>query len=229
MFHGTLFHWETVSRGTVIFGYYKYMGRKRWTAQIEVTSDILKFREKKKWQISLRRYVLGESPSQVYAPYFGLDIASIKKWFEFQFVGELSWENFATAWQFDHIVPVTYFDYSQHEDLKLCWNFTNLRIEAFQKNKNRGNKLDVLAAKAYFQELHRKTKYNVCRKMIEKIESIEISALQSTEPQQKFISDNREYLELIEDYSVFEFELLNSGRNIEEVKKEVNFFRSKGN
>jgi|SRR5687767_858806 len=228
MFHGTLFLGETVSRGTIIFGQTSNMARKRWTPQTEITPSLIKFREKRKWQINLRRYVLEKSPCPFYAPYFGLDIALIRQWFEFQFIEDLSWGNFATAWQFDHIVPVTYFDSSNEEDLKLCWNFTNLRVEAFQKNKARGNRLDVLAAKAYFKELHEKTEYKICRKMIDKIEKIEISELASTEPQQKFIKVNREYLEMIENYSVFEFELLNSGRSIDEVNKERDFFKSGG-
>lgn len=203
------------------------MARKKWTAKVEITPSLLKFREKRKWQISLRRYVLGGGTSYTYAPYFGLDIESIRKWFELQFTEDLNWQNFAKAWQFDHIVPLTYFDHSKDEDLRLCWNFTNLRVEEFQKNKDRGNRLDVLAAKVYYQKLHTTTNYNICSKMIKKIESIEISELASSEAQQNFIRTNREYIELIEDYSVFEFELLNSGRDIDEVKKEINFFRSK--
>ncbi len=203
------------------------MNRKKWTAQEDITPTLVKFREKRKWQISLRRYVFGESPCLAYAPFFGLDITSIKKWFELQFTEELDWKNFAKAWQFDHIVPVTYFDHSNKDDLKLCWNFTNLRVEALQKNKDRGNRLDILAAKAYFELLHKETAYGICGKMLEKIKSIEISKLESSKPQQTFIIENRKFLELIEDYSVFEFELLNSGRDITEVRKEVDFFRSK--
>ncbi len=203
------------------------MVRKKWTPQNEVTPALKKFREKRKWQISLRRYVFEESPSHVYAPYFGLDKTLIRKWFEFQFNEGLSWNNFATAWHIDHIVPVTYFDHSKNDELRLCWNFTNLRVETFQKNKDRGNRLDILAAKAYFQELHLKTSYGICERMLEKLKNIEISGLKSSEPMQRFISKNRGYLELIEDYSVFEFELLNSGRGIEEVKKEIDFFRLK--
>ncbi len=203
------------------------MSRKKWTAKTAVTPSLTKFREKRKWQISLRRYVLEDSPSLAYAPFFGLDKISIKNWFELQFSDGLSWGNFGSVWQFDHIVPVTYFDHSDEKDLRLCWNFTNLRVEPIQKNKDRGNRLDILAAMAYYQELHKKTAYTICEKMIKKIESIELSELSSSEAQQKFIADNKDYIELIEDYSAFEFELLNSGRVIQEVKKEIDFFRSK--
>lgn len=201
------------------------MARKRWSAQTEITPELLKFREKRKWQIALRRYVLERNPCVTYAPFFGLDIESMRKWFEFQFNEVTAWENFGTVWQFDHIIPVTYFDFSIEDELKKCWNFTNIRIEQIQRNKDRGNRMDVLAAKSYFKELYEKTNYPICLKLLEKIDQIELSEFVSTKPQQSFILENREYLDLIENCSAFEFELLNSGRDIEQVKKEILFLK----
>lgn len=201
------------------------MARKRWEAQLEVTPALLKFREKRKWQINLRRYVIQKNPCPFYAPYFGLDIENIRKWFEYQFNDKLTWENFGTEWQFDHIIPVVYFDHSDEQELRLCWNFTNLRVEPFQLNKNRGNRIDVLGAKSYFDELYIKTGYSVTKALRDKIAQIELSELLSSEPQQKFLADHKDYLTHIENYSVFEFELLNHGRSLEEVKKEISFLQ----
>jgi hypothetical protein len=47
----------------------------------------------------------------------------------------------------------------------------------------------------------------------------------SSEKQQAFIIENRPFLEMIENYSEFEFELLNRGRNINEVEKEIAFLK----
>jgi hypothetical protein len=201
------------------------MGRKKWEAKTEITPDLLKFREKRKWQINLRRYVLEKSPCPTYAPYFGLDIENIRKWFEYQFTEDLGWDNFAKKWQFDHIIPVTYFDHSIEEEVRLCWNFTNLRVEPFQLNKARGNRLDVLGARLYFEELFSRTGYPITKALKDKISSIEISEFVSSEPQQKFLAEIKEYLAHIENYSVFEFELLNHGRSLEDVKKEMDFIR----
>lgn len=204
------------------------MPRKRWTAANEVTPSLLKFREKRKWQINLRRYVLRQSLSPQYAPYFGLDVEKLRKWFEMQFKNGITWEDFGKKWQFDHVIPVTYFNFQDETELKLCWSFINLRVEPFQLNKERGNRLDVLAAKAYFEELYKKTFYRPCLRLLEKIDQIEFSAIVSTEAQQNFIAEHRDYLEMIEDYSVFEFELLNRGRSIEEVRKEIDFLKKMG-
>lgn len=169
-----------------------------------------------------------ESPCPYYAPYFGLDIKNLRQWFEYQFTNDLNWDNFGKKWQFDHIIPVTYFDFANEDELKMCWNFTNIRVEKFQLNKDRGNRLDVLNAKNYFEELFEKTHYAVCTKLLSKIDEIEVSDFVSTEAQQLFIRDHNEYLEMIKGYSAFEFELLNSGRSITEVKKEIDFFKNIG-
>lgn len=204
------------------------MARKRWAAKTEITPALLKFREKRKWQIALRRYVLDKGLCVFYASYFGLDIENLRKWFEIQFEPGVSWDDFAQKWQFDHIIPVTYFDFSDEIELKMCWNFTNIRVEKFQRNKDRGNRLDILAAKGYFEELYKKTLYVPCLKLLEKIDKIELSEIVSTEKQQLFIMENRSYLDMIENYSAFEFELLNSGRDINEVKKEIEFLKKLG-
>jgi hypothetical protein len=201
------------------------MARKRWTPKTEVTPALIKFREKRKWQIALRRYVLDKNVCAFYAPYFGLDIENLRKWLEIQFVPRMGWEDFGKKWQFDHIVPVTYFDFSNEDELKMCWNFTNLRVEKFQLTKDQGNRLDVLVAKGFFQELYKKTNYAPCLRLLEKIDQIELSDILSSEKQEAFILTNRPYLDMIENYSAFEFELLNSGRTLSEVKKEIDFLK----
>lgn len=150
----------------------------------------------------------------------------MRQWFEYQFTPHIGWEDFGKKWQFDHIIPVTFFDFTKENDLKLCWNFTNLRVELFQKNKDRGNRLDVLMAKSYFKELFEKTHYIPCQKLLLKIDEIEISEFLSTEQQQSFIKSHWNYLTMIQNYNSFEFELLNSGRSVEEVNKEIDHLKS---
>ena len=214
-----------MSRETIIFVKTYQLTRKKNIQSPYPTEALLKFREKRKWQISLRRYVLDRHICVAYAPYFGLDVENMRQWFEYQFKEGIRWDNFGKMWQFDHIIPVTYFDFSDESELKLCWNFTNIRVEQFQKNKDRGNRLDVLAAKNYFKELYEKTNYIPCLKLLKKIDSLELSEFLSTEQQQSFIRDHWEYLNMIEGYSFFEFELLNSGRDMNEVKKEIAFLK----
>lgn len=187
--------------------------------------ELLKFREKRKWQIALRRYVIEGQLSSDYAPYFALDSKRMRNWFQMQFTEDMDWSNFGKKWQLDHIIPVVYFDFAIKEEMKLCWNFTNLRVEPIQQNKNRGNRVDVLAARNYFRELYARTNYLPCKLLLEKIDRIEISEILSSESQVEFLRKHKDYLELIEGYSEFEFEMLNRGRSVEDINKELEILR----
>lgn len=201
------------------------MARKRYTRQ-EETPDLLKSREKRKWQIALRRYVLEKSPCAAYAPYFGLDIEKMRSWFELQFKEGASWENFGERWQFEHIIPVTYFDFSNEEELRMCWNFVNIRVDVFTAEKERGVRPDLLVARNYFGSLFEKTALTVCKELLDKIVQIESDEPINDSAQVFFIKENRTYLDEITGYSSFEFEMLNSGRSLEEVRKESEILKN---
>jgi hypothetical protein len=203
------------------------MPRKRWTPKSEdqITPEVLRFREKRKWQIALRRYVLQDHPSAFYAPYFGLDIKTLRKWFQMQFSEGMNWENFGEEWQFDHVIPVSYFDFAEEAELKMCWNFVNLRIEPILPSKHKAHRVDVLASKAYFRKLYDQTQYLPCLHLLQKVEKIENAELLGAEDQLSFIKEHQKYLEALASYSSFEFELLNKGRSIDEVTKEIEMMK----
>jgi hypothetical protein len=219
MFHESLFHPETLLLD---------MARKKWTPQTEITDSLLKFREKRKWQLSYRRYVLERMPCEAYAPYFGLDIETLRQWFELQFTEELGWDNFGAAWQFDHIIPSTYFDYSNEEDLRLCWNFINIRVDRIPGAGNAGNRIDLLTARPYFQALLQKTGYSVCSKMLEKIETIESLNTTASPAIESFLSANHQMLETIQSFTAEEFNRLNQGNTIQELLLEREILKKFG-
>lgn len=194
-------------------------------SQIDHPQSIIKFREKKKWQIALRRYVLERNICVEYAPYFGLDIENMRNWFECQFNGVVGWGDFATKWQFNHIIPVAFFDFSKTEELKLCWNFTNISIEFLDVVNEKVNRFNVLAAKQYYTAIYETTKYPVCKKLLSKITQIEQCDIMSTESRQVFIKDHKEYFQLTENYTAHEFELLNRGKSINEIIRELEFLK----
>ena len=204
------------------------MARKKWTPQTEITDSLIRFREKRKWQVSYRRYVLEKMPCEAYAPYFGLDIETLRRWFELQFTDGLGWDNFGKAWQFDHIIPATYFDYSNSEDLILCWSFINVRVEKMSLQKNRGNRIDLLAVRPYFQDLYNKTGYSLCQKMLEKISAIEASNREIHPAIEAFIIENKSLLESLSTFSYAEYNRLNQGMTVSEVLLEREILRKFG-
>ncbi|HEY2721101.1 MAG TPA: hypothetical protein VGI82_05230 [Chitinophagaceae bacterium] len=203
------------------------MARKRWQAKLEITPSLVKSRDKRKWQIALRRYVLEKNPSSFYAPYFGLDIETLRKWFEYQFTNGISWNDFGQKWQFDHILPVTYFDFADEHELKMCWNFLNLKIHNLQQTSSKNS--NITWVKSYFKELYHKTGYKICSDLLDKIFQIENRNDLDFAQQQKFILEHFDYLKTIEGYSSFEFELLNSGRPLGEIQKEIDFLKRQSN
>lgn len=200
------------------------MARKKWTPKEELTDSLIQFREKRKWQIALRRYVLEKNKSSFYAPYFGLPIEKFREWIQIQFDEHCSWENFSKAWQFDHIVSVAYFDFTKEQDLRLCWHFTNITIDKTHGDTHQRG-IDVIAAKAYFQMLHEKTGYPICRKMIEKIAGIEASQVASGSPMAQFILENKGPLEKLAGFTSYDYDKLNAGSDIAAVVYEKEFLK----
>lgn len=190
--------------------------------------SLIQFREKRKWQIALRRYVLEKNKSSFYAPFFGLDINKFREWISCQFDEDLNWENFSKFWQFDHIVPVAYFDFRNEQDMRLCWNFTNIRVEKTNMTGNPGNRIDALAAKTYFETLFDRTGYLICKKMIEKITQIELSQIASNENTDQFIIENKSYLDNLAAFTSYEYDKLNTGASLESVLFEINFLKRFG-
>ena len=195
---------------------------------IETPESLNRKREKRRWQMALRRYIIEKNPSSAYAKYFGLDIVFFRKWISIQFREDLSWENFASKWQFDHIVPVAYFDYSNQEDLLLCWNFINIRVERIEHNKVRGNRVDVMAVRTYFEDLYSKTNYPFCTRMLEKIRTIEIANIESNRELEGFIIKNQTYFEQISDFDQDDFSRLNDGVPFKSILAEKEIARKFG-
>ncbi|HWJ28859.1 MAG TPA: hypothetical protein VNS32_20105 [Flavisolibacter sp.] len=204
------------------------MKRKRWTAKTEVDASLLQFREKRKWQIALRRYILERNKSTYYAPFFGLSIEKFRNWIEIQFDEDTNWDNFSETWQFDHVVPVAYFNFNNEEDMSLCWNFSNIRVEKTALNKDGETHVDVLGAKAYFTDLYQKTGYHICQRMVEKINQIEQSQITSNERLENFILENKEYLDHLESFSSYEYEKLNTGTELKAILYEIDFLKKFG-
>jgi hypothetical protein len=198
------------------------------TEKIETPESLLKKREKRKWQIALRRYVIEKAQSGAYARYFGLDIEFFREWIAIQFKDGLSWDNFADKWQFDHIVPVAYFDFAHEEDLLLCWNFINIRVERIEQNKTGGNRIDVMGVRTYFENLYARTKYPFCLKMLEKIRTIEVANIESNKELEAFIIKNQAYFEQIALFDQGDFQRLNQGAPISTVLAEKELVRKFG-
>jgi hypothetical protein len=203
------------------------MERKKWTPKEGVTKNDLKLRERKKWQLALRRYVLDRTPSAAYAIYFGLSIEQFRHWIEIQFLPGLGWEGFGSSWQFDHVIPPAYFDFNLDSDLRLCWNFINIRV-AHAESHGQAYNNDLIAARAIFQNLYEQTGYSACLRMVEKITGLERRFLREQPAMIEFIVQHREDLELVSAINAEEFNNLNKGMSLHNILLEREILRKFG-
>jgi hypothetical protein len=59
---------------------------------------------------------------------------------ERQFDKNMNWENYGTYWEIDHISPISKFDLTNEDELKVCFNYKNTRPLTIDENRAKGNK-----------------------------------------------------------------------------------------
>jgi 5-methylcytosine-specific restriction endonuclease McrA len=53
----------------------------------------------------------------------------------------MSWDNYGTYWQVDHIVPCSKFNLTDHSQVLKCFHFSNLQPLLSKRNKTKGASL----------------------------------------------------------------------------------------
>ena len=73
-------------------------------------------------------YSLAQS-TDVFDDEFGCTGHELKKWIEFQFDDDMSWENHGSSklWTIDHIVPLDRFDLTNPVDRRLAFSWSNIQ------------------------------------------------------------------------------------------------------
>ncbi|MCX8481774.1 MAG: hypothetical protein ORN58_07630 [Sediminibacterium sp.] len=199
------------------------MDRKKWTAKKDefITTQILLEREKKKWQLNFRRYVIEKKSCPIYAPYFGLTIELIREWYELQFSAALSWEDFGKKWYFKHIIPMSFFDFNDNEDLKLCWNFLNIKIEVL--NHSVHSEVIITEILQYFTQLNNEFNLPILQNYILKIQSIiDSNNLKPAKKEIQFIKNNWVFLNDVSNFTEIDFYKLNTSISYKDMLLERN-------
>jgi len=76
-----------------------------------------------------------------YMSFIGCDVEFLKRWLEFRFDNNMTWNNIGTYWQIDHILPISAFDFNKDVDKQICFHWTNLQPLPSDENKQKTNKL----------------------------------------------------------------------------------------
>lgn len=91
-----------------------------------VISVTINNRLKKKYQIALRRLMLGQAPSAKIREYVGLNYLELKQWLSSRMLPGMNWNNYGEEWNIAHVVNLIHFDLSKDEDCRLAWYYKNL-------------------------------------------------------------------------------------------------------
>lgn len=57
----------------------------------------------------------------------GCTIPELKSYLEDRFLPTMTWENYGTLWHIDHVIPCAFFNLTDPEQQKLCFNYANLQ------------------------------------------------------------------------------------------------------
>lgn len=61
---------------------------------------------------------------------------------ERRFRDGMTWENYGTVWHIDHIIPKSFFKYSEYDDsFRECWSLENLQPLFAEENLRKNNKV----------------------------------------------------------------------------------------
>jgi len=86
---------------------------------------------------------------EYYSKLTGCNLKFLKRWIEYRFTKEMSWDNFGTYWQIDHILPIKAFRFSKQTDKhkNICFHWTNLQPLPIAEN------IDKIILHQYFNNL----------------------------------------------------------------------------
>jgi len=72
----------------------------------------------------------------------GCSIEYLRSYLEQQFSPNMTWDNYGLyGWHIDHIIPLSYFDFTDPEQQRRAWHYTNLRPLWAADNLKKNNKL----------------------------------------------------------------------------------------
>lgn len=69
--------------------------------------------------------------------YLGCNISEYKLYLEPKFTPEMSWDNYGTEWEIDHIKPICSYDLSNENKLYECFHYTNTQPLTIQDNREK--------------------------------------------------------------------------------------------
>ena len=103
----------------------------------------MNFRIKKVLRTRLYKTIKGLKNSKSILMYLDVSLEAFKAFLEFQFTDDMSWENYATSWEIDHVVPCSFFDLTKEDEKHVCFNWKNMRPLPKVENQEKSATFDL--------------------------------------------------------------------------------------
>jgi hypothetical protein len=85
--------------------------------------------------------VMGGKLGRGLMSYVGCTNDQLRGYIESLFEPGMSWDNYGLIWQVDHVLPVSRFDHSDMNQVRICWNWQNLRPMWSDENLAKSDKI----------------------------------------------------------------------------------------
>lgn len=79
----------------------------------------------------------------------GCPLSYFKKWLEYQFDPQISWENYGSLWDIDHVRPCSSFDLTKLDDIEMCFHWSNMQPLRKKENYSKNATVDVESIKRH--------------------------------------------------------------------------------
>ena len=78
---------------------------------------------RKRLYAAIKKYKFDKKDSAL--THLGITVYEFMQYLEDLFLPEMDWNNHGNVWEIDHILPIAYFDFSDEEQIKQCFHFSN--------------------------------------------------------------------------------------------------------
>jgi len=92
-----------------------------------------------------------------YQELIGCDIEHLKRWIEYRFDEQMTWDNLGKYWHIDHILPINKFNFTNKNEQQICFHWTNLQPLNAKENIQ---KTDKLLLHHYFNNIVNVNRFN---------------------------------------------------------------------
>lgn len=73
--------------------------------------------------------------------YLGCTIEQLRFWLEEQFQSGMTWDNYGSEWEIDHIYPISKHKLNNYASILEAFNWTNLQPLLISENRKKSNKI----------------------------------------------------------------------------------------